>query len=105
MKFCSKCGKELMDEAVICINCGCSVSNENNASKKGNFKNIDFGWALLGFFIPLLGVILLLAWNEKDPLKARSLGKGALVSVVLSFILAFLFGVIVFLFMMLESIF
>lgn len=25
MKFCSKCGKELMDEAVICIGCGCAV--------------------------------------------------------------------------------
>ena len=25
MKFCSKCGKELFDEAVICVGCGCPV--------------------------------------------------------------------------------
>lgn len=25
MKFCSKCGKEMVDEATICINCGCST--------------------------------------------------------------------------------
>lgn len=25
MKYCQKCGKEIMDEAVICISCGCSV--------------------------------------------------------------------------------
>lgn len=25
MKFCQKCGSELMDEAVICPKCGCSV--------------------------------------------------------------------------------
>ena len=27
MKFCAKCGKEIMDEAVICPNCGCEVNN------------------------------------------------------------------------------
>ena len=26
MKFCSHCGKEVMDEAVICPGCGCSVA-------------------------------------------------------------------------------
>jgi hypothetical protein len=29
MKYCSKCGKELFDEAVICVNCGCAVDNFN----------------------------------------------------------------------------
>ncbi|MBE7040093.1 MAG: zinc-ribbon domain-containing protein [Ruminococcaceae bacterium] len=24
MKYCSKCGKEIMDDAVICPGCGCS---------------------------------------------------------------------------------
>lgn len=27
--FCSKCGKEIADEAVICTNCGCMVKNAN----------------------------------------------------------------------------
>lgn len=26
MKFCSKCGTQLVDEAVICIGCGCPVT-------------------------------------------------------------------------------
>lgn len=26
MKYCTHCGKELMDEAVICVGCGCAVS-------------------------------------------------------------------------------
>lgn len=25
MKFCEKCGKELLDEAVVCVGCGCPV--------------------------------------------------------------------------------
>ena len=27
MKFCEKCGKELLDEAVICVGCGCAIEN------------------------------------------------------------------------------
>ncbi|MBQ6816066.1 MAG: zinc-ribbon domain-containing protein [Clostridia bacterium] len=29
MKYCEKCGKEIMEEAVICPNCGCEVKNDN----------------------------------------------------------------------------
>lgn len=28
MKFCEKCGKEIMDEAVVCPNCGCSAKKD-----------------------------------------------------------------------------
>ena len=31
MKYCGKCGKEIMDEAVICPNCGCSTKDETKA--------------------------------------------------------------------------
>lgn len=34
MKFCTHCGKELFDEAVICPNCGCATkeNTQNNSS-------------------------------------------------------------------------
>ena len=25
MKYCTKCGKELVDEAIVCVGCGCAV--------------------------------------------------------------------------------
>lgn len=28
MKFCEKCGNEIMEEAVVCPNCGCAVGRE-----------------------------------------------------------------------------
>lgn len=31
-KFCSNCGKEVNDNAVICVNCGCSLDKQNNAN-------------------------------------------------------------------------
>ena len=41
MKYCSKCGNELLDEAVICPKCGCPVesgTNQNNGSKLNKIK-------------------------------------------------------------------
>lgn len=32
MKFCTHCGKELMDEAVICVGCGCAVGGRTPQS-------------------------------------------------------------------------
>ena len=61
MKYCSKCGKEIMDEAVICPGCGCAQENNvpgNNApqiktalSNLGREASSNFGWSVLGFFI------------------------------------------------------
>lgn len=32
MKYCTHCGKELFDEAVICVGCGCAVSKQPDQS-------------------------------------------------------------------------
>ena len=42
MKYCKHCGKEIMDEAVICPNCGCAV--EEPAVTK--IKDDDFATVL-----------------------------------------------------------
>lgn len=42
--------------------------------------NGSFGWAVLGFFIPIAGLILYLVWRTEKPLSARRAGIGALVS-------------------------
>lgn len=42
----------------------------------------SFGYAVLGFFIPVSGLILYLVWKEQTPLRAKSAGKGALIGVI-----------------------
>lgn len=32
MKYCTHCGKELLDEAVICVGCGCAVADQQAQS-------------------------------------------------------------------------
>ena len=36
MRFCEKCGKEIMDEAVVCPGCGCSVTAVKQKENGGN---------------------------------------------------------------------
>ena len=90
MKYCQKCGKELMEEAVICTSCGCAQAKtvaENDSS--------SFGWALLGFCIPIVGLILYLVWKDNTPLKAKSAGKGALVAVITGIILWVIYFILI----------
>lgn len=41
MKFCSKCGKELMDDAVVCVGCGCPVNT--NAQQQYGAPQQQYG--------------------------------------------------------------
>ncbi len=45
--------------------------------KKGNA-----GWAVLGFFFPLIGLILWLVWKDSNPEDSKMAGKGALIGVI-----------------------
>lgn len=40
MKYCAKCGKELVDEAIICTGCGCSVQYDNKFVEKVEKNNV-----------------------------------------------------------------
>lgn len=76
MKFCSHCGKEIMDAAVVCPHCGCAVgavSDEPDVPSTG--LNI------LSLLIPLVGLILYLVYHDKAPNKAKAIGKFALIGV------------------------
>ena len=52
MKFCTHCGTQVADEAVVCVKCGCSLGN--NPKQMAGVVNPDdapsAGLAVLGFF-------------------------------------------------------
>ena len=93
MKFCSKCGKEIHDDAAICIHCGCAVSGGNSVVDTQDAPNL--GFAILGFFIPLVGLIMYLMWHGTKPKQAASAGKGALIGFVVSIVFSIIYGAIV----------
>lgn len=79
MAFCKNCGEQIDDKAVICPKCGVSQQTAPAVVDNGGF-----GWGLLGFCIPLVGLILFLVWRDTKPRTAKAAGKGALISVIIS---------------------
>lgn len=78
--YCKKCGKELDDEAKFCPYCGTSTRDEKENAQNGDASSAGLG--ILCFFLPIAGLILYIVWKDTYPLKAKSCGKGALISVI-----------------------
>ncbi len=68
MKYCEKCGKELMDEAVVCPYCGCSTET----NKQSETNSMAIAGFVCSFFIPLLGWI----FGALGLKKSKETGKG-----------------------------
>ncbi len=107
MKYCSHCGKQVLDDAIICPGCGCSVqygNMGNDGFSKGNnmnsapqnqvppivdtYSGLSIGGLILAFFEPLIGLILsIIAHNEAKRTgsqKSRSMSTaGIIISAVI----------------------
>ncbi|MBQ9785013.1 MAG: zinc-ribbon domain-containing protein [Clostridia bacterium] len=90
MKYCSKCGKEMMDEAVICPNCGCAADNRFDLNQKQDERDeISVGLCILSALIPLFGIIYWPVKHKATPKKASACGIAAIVSWVVWFVIYF----------------
>ncbi|XMB66211.1 zinc ribbon domain-containing protein [Mycoplasmatota bacterium zrk1] len=87
--YCSKCGSQVAADQDVCLSCGAIV----NEKKPTVQDNGGFGWGLLGFCIPIVGLILFLVWNTDRPKTAKSAGLGALIS-FLGWILVYVFFIV-----------
>ena len=91
--FCKYCGKMLPEGADICPNCGKAQSESpvqivQRQDVADPSDRPSFGYAFLGFLLPVIGLILYLVWKDDDtPLRARSCGRGAAVGFVIYFLL------------------
>lgn len=79
MKYCQYCGKEIMNEAVICPGCGCPVQNSNDSQKAMVDETVSPRLVALAVLIPLFGIIY---W----PVMAKSRPKCALICGITSIV-------------------
>lgn len=64
MKFCSKCGNQLLDEAVVCPKCGCAtekVSVSDKAKKPTNANTAKGAALIIAGLIVIVAFIILVA--------------------------------------------
>ena len=71
--FCRKCGKEIDDEAVVCIGCGCSVE-EKPKNTEDNENQTTIG-ILMGLFLGLIGLIIGLCLYKSDTIARKTFMK------------------------------
>ena len=87
--YCRYCGKQIEEDARFCPYCG-SAQQEERQAPPPQQRYVDpndapsGGFAVLGFFFPVVGVILFLVWQDTMPQRAKSCGKGALTAVIVS---------------------
>lgn len=94
MKYCSNCGAEVNIGQDVCLNCGFAIAKNHN-NKASDKDTGSVLWGILGFFFPIVGLILYLVWKDDQPLNAKSAGKGALISVIVGAVLAVIWVVLV----------
>ena len=87
--YCQFCGQQINDDADYCIHCGKKLNGAPSAANTvAENDSSSFGFALLGFLLPLVGLILYFVYDDKRPKRAKSVGKGALVGVITQVVLA-----------------
>ena len=98
MKFCTKCGKELFDEAVVCPNCGCATGNTQNTYRNPYVQTLDEvsgGLCFLSFLIPLFGIIYWAVKYRETPKRAQACGVTALISWAIGIVFSIIYSAVI----------
>ncbi len=90
MKYCQQCGSQLVDQAVVCPNCGCTVQEPINQQE----DKPSTGLNILAFLFPLVGLILYLCFQKTTPVRAKAIGKWALDGFAVGAALSILVGIL-----------
>ena len=69
--FCKNCGKEVVNNCIICPNCKFEI---------GSIDTGNEAFIFLGYLIPIVGFILYFIWKDEKPKTAKMLLIGAGVS-------------------------
>ncbi len=94
MKYCKKCGKELLDDAAFCSACGAACKSLPAKPAEEVKDGRSFSYALIGFFFPVVGLILYVVEQDKRPKRARSAVRGAVAGVAAGVLISVLYGLL-----------
>ena len=100
MKYCSKCGNQLVDDAVFCTSCGCSVPNRTTSvmpvgqlkTNRGLFKFLFLSLITFGIY----GIVAMSAVStDINTIASRYDGKKTMHYCLVAFIFSWLtFGIV-----------
>ena len=84
--LCNKCGRKVVDGANFCPVCGADLRYQKNNSNSPGYVNpddeVNFGYTLLSFFMPYIGLVLYIVWFKEFPKRAKSCLNGLIAGVI-----------------------
>ena len=110
MRRCMTCNNIVDDKSNFCPNCGSNYLVYDNSTPQyqtynsGPYPQYNYQqnnnvsttppvlWGIVGFLIPILGLIFYIIWNKTSPRQAKAAGIGALIYVGIVVVFAFLFA-------------
>ena len=90
--YCRKCGKEIDDEAIVCIGCGCAVEETKKDTEQDTSKT-GIG-ILMGFFLGIIGLIIGLCLYKEDTVARKTFLKAWGITFGICFVLNIVISII-----------
>ncbi|HBL06628.1 MAG TPA: zinc ribbon domain-containing protein [Clostridium sp.] len=94
--YCSKCGKEILDNVTFCPECG-NATNPNNQQSMNNNNSYNYGHPIvkdepdtianiIACCFPIVGIIVYFMWKDNKPRSSNAIGKWSLFGFIASII-------------------
>lgn len=95
--YCQKCGKEIDNEAVVCIHCGCATKNQALRKEDSDVRTSG-GLIALSILFPIVGIIMgivyMQSYNETRRDAGRTYLKTALITWGVCFVIILFLAII-----------